>query len=78
MIIAALLFVFGAWNVQQLAQLTSIDWTCCAFAILAIIFLTQSHPRFSRYFYTSKLLKEFLLCAAAFIFGVCWASSCRT
>ncbi len=75
MIIAALMFVFGAWNVQQLAQLPSIYWLCCAFVVLVIIFLTQNHPRFSRYFYTPKLLKEFLLCAAAFIFGVCWASA---
>ncbi len=74
MIIAALMFVFGAWSVQQLAQLPSLYWLLCASAILVCIFLTQCHPRFSSYFHTPKLLKGFLLSAAAFILGICWAS----
>jgi len=74
MIIAALMFVFGAWSVQQLAQLPSLYWLLCASAILVCIFLTQCHPRFSSYFHTPKLLKGFLLSAAAFTLGLCWAS----
>lgn len=79
MIIAALMFVFGAWNVQQLAQLPSLYWLLCASIVFAFIFLTQYHSRFflyfhNRNFHTPQLLKNFLLSAAAFIFGVCWAS----
>jgi competence protein ComEC len=78
MIIAALMFVFGAWCVQQLAQLPSIYWLLCALAVLLTIFLSQYHPRFSRYLYRRTLSKSFLYrCLAglaAFILGFCWAS----
>ena len=79
MIIAALMFVLGAWNVQQLAQLPSLYYLLCAFIVFALILSTQNHSRFFLYshhrnFYTPKLFKNVLLSVAAFVFGVCWAS----
>ena len=72
MILAALMFVFGAWNVQQLAQLPSLTWLACAFFIVLTICIT--HANFASHFQPSRLLKASLLCAAAFLLGVCWAS----
>lgn len=79
MIIAALMFVLGAWNVQQLAQLPSLYYLLCASIVFAFILLTQYHRKFFLYshhrnFHTHKLFKNVLLSAAAFVFGVCWAS----
>jgi len=76
-IFAALMFVFGAWNVQQLAQLPSATWLSCAF--LSVIAISVSDWRFSPdclhpNYFSSKLLKRTLLCTAAFLLGVCWAS----
>ncbi len=75
MIFLALMFVFGAWNVQQLAQLPSPTWLLCVACVVIVILITQTHPRFSASFLTSKFLKSTLLSAAAFLFGVFWASS---
>ena len=83
MILAALIFVFGAWNVQQLAKLPSVLWLLSAVALSILIFFTQysthynsQHPwRNSAYFHTPKLLRFFLLNVAAFLFGLIWASS---
>ena len=77
MIFAALMFVFGAWNVQQLAQLPCVTRLICAFFIAIAILVT--HSRFSSdylhpIYLSSKLLKQTLFCAAAFLLGVCWAS----
>ena len=79
MIIAALMFVLGAWNVQQLAQLPNLYYLLCACIVFALIFFTQYHSRFFLYshhrnFHTHKLFKYVLLSATAFVFGVCWAS----
>ncbi len=78
MIIAALMFVFGAWCVQQLAQLPSVYWLLCALAVLLAIFLSQYHPRFSRYLYrptlSKRLLYRCLAGLAACLLGFCWAS----
>lgn len=83
MIPFALMFVFGAWNVQQMAQLPSLAWLLCAFVVLAAIFFTQIHLRFLASFQTSfstplftpRLLRLSLLSAGAFLFGICWATS---
>jgi competence protein ComEC len=75
MILAALMFVFGAWLVQQMAQLPSLTWLISAFLVMGLFLLKQYHPRFSRYFNKTKLLHYFLLSTSAFIFGVCWVSA---
>ena len=75
MILAALMFVFGAWNVQQLAQLPSFYWLLCALITSVLIFLTQYHPRYATSFYTPKFLRLLLLNLAAFLLGIGWASS---
>ncbi|MES2181999.1 MAG: DNA internalization-related competence protein ComEC/Rec2 [Pseudomonadota bacterium] len=75
MILAALMFVFGAWNVQQLAQLPSITWLLCALVVLVVIFFTQFVAHYSSHSRTPNLLRFFLLNAGAFLFGICWASS---
>ncbi len=72
MIFVALMFVFGAWNVQQLAQLPSIAWLICAFFIAIAILATYS--RFSSDYLSHQFLKRTLFCAAAFLLGICWAS----
>lgn len=72
MIFVALMFVFGAWNVQQLAQLPSMAWLTCAFFIAIAISATYS--RFSSDYLSHKFLKLTLFCAAAFLLGICWAS----
>lgn len=69
MILAALMFFFGALNVQQLAQLPSVLWLLCAVAVSILIFFTQfntqyieQHPlRNSAYFHTPKLFQFSLL-----------------
>jgi competence protein ComEC len=74
MILVALMFVFGAWNVQQLAQLPSLSWLVSAsFVVIAILF-NQVHPRFTSTSYPHQFFKSALLGAAAFLFGVVWAS----
>lgn len=75
MILAALMFVFGAWVVQQMAQLPSLAWMVFASLAASMIFITQANPRFFRYFQLPKFLKIGLFSIAAFLFGVCWASS---
>ncbi|MDP1765978.1 MAG: DNA internalization-related competence protein ComEC/Rec2 [Methylotenera sp.] len=75
MILAALLFVFGAWVVQQMAQLPSLTWLVCASLATIVIFITQAYSRFFRCFYLPRLLNTSLFGIAAFLFGVCWASS---
>lgn len=72
MIFVALMFVFGAWNVQQLAQLPSMAWLTCAFFVAIVILATYS--RFTPSTLKLKLLKRILLYAAAFLLGICWAS----
>lgn len=78
MIIAALMFFFGAWSVQQLAQLPSWYWLLCVCAVSAVICIMQFHTRFLAYFNLPKplesLLRRFLLSLFSFIFGFCWAS----
>lgn len=79
MIPFALLFVFGAWNVQQMAQLPSLTWLFCAFVVLVVIVSTQIHLRFLASFQislsTPRFLRYFLLSTGAFLFGICWATS---
>ncbi|MDP1659382.1 MAG: DNA internalization-related competence protein ComEC/Rec2 [Methylotenera sp.] len=74
MILAALMFVLGAWVVQHMAQLPSMVWLVCASLAAIMIFITQAYPRFFRYFQLPKFLKIGLFSIAAFLFGVCWAS----
>jgi len=74
MIVAALMFVFGAWSVQQLAQLPSLHWLIFSAVMIPIILLTQFHPRFSAYWHSHKVLNGFLFGVLAFIFGFCWSS----
>ena len=72
MILVALMFVFGAWNVQQLAQLPSVTWLICAFFI--VIAISVSYWRFSPDYLKHKLLKPTVFCVAAYLLGICWAS----
>ena len=75
MIFAALMFVFGAWSVQQLAQLPSATWLLSACAVLALILFLQFHLRFTHISaYFVSVLRTTLLGIATFLLGVCWAS----
>ena len=71
MVFVVLMFVFGAWDVQQLAQLPSMAWLICAFFIA--IGIPATYSRFPLDDLNPKFLKQILLCAAAFLLGVCWA-----
>lgn len=79
MIPAALMFVFGAWTVQQMAQLPDLYWLTCAFIVLPAIVITHYQPWFSieskASSHTSKFLRFSLFSTGAFLFGVCWAGS---
>ena len=80
MILAALMFVFGACVVQQLPQLPNVSWWLCAIAIsLILLFLAQNHSYFSKNFrltnlHAARLLHRVLIATGAFLFGICWAS----
>ena len=77
MILAALMFVAGAWVVQQLLQLPSVSWLLGLVTVLVLLLFAQYKFRFSTSFALhplSKLLPRLLLAASAFIFGLCWAS----
>lgn len=73
------MFVFGAWSVQQLAQLPTFIWLLVASSVSILLFFTQYSARNSAYFHTPKflpkLLRAFLLSLATFLFGLVWASS---
>ncbi|OIR04668.1 ComEC family competence protein [mine drainage metagenome] len=75
MVFAALMFVLGAWTVQQLAQLPSLTWLCTATFALVPIFLSLYHLRCSIAFVNFRyFLRPLLMGIAAFLFGICWAS----
>lgn len=76
MILAALLFVYAAWLVQQLAQLPSISWLLSAACAIVIIVFAQYHPRFASCFYAHSFMRSALFGLCAFLFGLCWASAC--
>jgi chromate transport protein ChrA len=57
MILVALMFVFGAWNVQHLAQLPSLTWLVRSLLVVIAIIITQIHPRFSSNSHQNKFLK---------------------
>ncbi|MDI1310264.1 MAG: DNA internalization-related competence protein ComEC/Rec2 [Methylotenera sp.] len=71
----ALMFVFGAWNVQHLAQLPTLTWLLFALFVMVATIAIQFHPRFSSNSQPLRFFKSTLRCAAAFLFGLCWASS---
>lgn len=75
MIFAVLMFVCGAWTVQQLAQLPSFIWLLCVFfTLLAMSFLLSS-LRFSVVSANFRnVLRVLLVGTTAFVFGLCWAS----
>ena len=88
MIITALMFVLGAWYVQQLAQLPSLMTLCALFSIFILLCSARFipglsglvHPRHlstSHFFQTcrSSLSSRIVNSFAAFIFGFVWASS---
>ena len=77
MILVALMFVFGAWNVQQMAQLPSLIWLVCASTVALLLAANPFLPvkfRFLNDAYTPQWLKLLLVSTAAFLFGVCWAT----
>ncbi|MEO7345062.1 MAG: ComEC/Rec2 family competence protein, partial [Methylotenera sp.] len=80
MILVALMFVFGAWIVQQLPQLPNVSWLLCGIAVsVLLLFLAQNHSYFSKNFrltnlHAARLLHRVLITTAAFLFGICWAS----
>src|SRR5438552_3709976 len=73
MILNALMFVLGAWYVQQMAHLPSISWLTAIFFGALLICVSQLFPRFN--FKFSKILRKIILALASFLFGVVWASS---
>ena len=75
MILAALMFVCGAWTVQQLAQLPSLTWLLWAlFTLLPMSFLLFS-LRFSDVSSNFRnVLRVLLVGVGGFVFGLCWAS----
>jgi competence protein ComEC len=76
MIPFALMFVFGAWGVQQMAQLPSFTWLFCAFVVLVLLFSIQFHPRFlaSATNASSRIYRFLLFTVGSLLLGVCWAS----
>jgi hypothetical protein len=60
MILVALMFVFGAWNVQQLAQLPELAWLISASFVVIAILLAQFHPRFSSNIHPHQFFKHAL------------------
>ena len=68
------MFVFGAWNLQQMSQLPSFAWIVSALFVAFLILFTQTDSRLSFRLHTSQLLKRALLLSAAFLLGVSWAS----
>jgi competence protein ComEC len=71
----ALMFVFAAWVVQQMAQLPNLSTLGLTFFVACCIFFVLFHSRFSSYFTSSRYLKPCVFSIAVFLFGVCWASS---
>lgn len=71
----ALMFVFAAWVVQQMAQLPSLSILGLTFFVACCIFFFLSHSRFSSYFTSSRYLTPCLFSVAVFLLGICWASS---
>ena len=75
MILVALVFVFAAWVVQQMAQLPSIYWLGATFILACLIFSLLYHSRFSSHLLSSRYIKSFLLSNATFLLGICWVST---
>ncbi len=69
------MFVFGAWVVQRLTQLPSLAWLLCALAVAMLIILSQFYLRYSSQYHTRQYSRVCLLSVAAFLLGLCWASS---
>src|SRR4051812_29791932 len=73
MILNALIFVLGAWYVQQMPHSPSWTWLSAIFLGALLICSSQISPRFN--FKFSKILHKAILALASFLFGVVWASS---
>ncbi len=69
------MFVFGAWSTQQLVQLPGLTWLVSALCLVVLIAYAKTHPSFFSSHTSSRFLKQALTGAAAFLLGVCWASS---
>lgn len=82
MILAALMFVLGAWCVQQMAQLPTVTELLSCAAVIAVILgggLYLNTSSFSQQANTSPraltgLIKSAATGIAALLFGICWAS----
>lgn len=72
MILNALMFVLGAWYVQQMPHLPSTTWLSAIFFSALLICLSPLSPRFN--FKFSKILRKAILALAAFLFGLVWSS----
>lgn len=73
--LAALSFVFGAWLVQQMAQLPSVMWLLSALCLAVIILFSQTHSHYKKNFQTFPYFKNGLLCIAFLLLGIVWAST---
>ena len=73
--LAALLFVFGVWLVQQMPQLPNVIWLVCALIITVIILISQAYSCFQCYFQANRILKSSLLSVAFLFLGILWASA---
>ena len=72
--LAAICFFFGAWLVQQMAQIPSQTWLICASLLAGLILITQTHSRFKVYFQTHSFFNLGLYSIAFLLLGICWAS----
>lgn len=73
--LATLCFVFGAWLVQQMAQLPGATWLVIALTLAVIILISQTHSRFQKQFQAPLYLKNGLLSITFLLLGICWAAS---
>ncbi len=69
------MFVFAACLVQQMARLPSLYGLGLLFFVASFTLFIHFHARFSSYFTSYPYLKSCLLSMAAFLLGICWASS---
>ncbi|MBA3697219.1 MAG: ComEC/Rec2 family competence protein, partial [Methylotenera sp.] len=72
MILNALMFVLGAWSVQQMAYLPSPALLTGIFLAALIMWCTLLHPRCS--FQLHKVLRSSIFGLAALLFSIVWTS----
>lgn len=81
MILAALMFVLGAWCVQQMAHLPTLTELICGVVGIAFIFACRffylsnlAHKPSASSHTLTKFVKTAIVAIAALLVGLCWAS----